>query len=274
MKRTFLIALIVLPLAMTTTAQSQSAWADKAYTYMEQDSLMQAEECFKKAIEVAPDSKQSAMLLANLGTVQRQRGKVRDAIETYTLALARSPLATPILMNRAIAYLTLGNDDKAYTDLCNVLDKNSNHIEALYYRAFICTNQRDYASARTDYKRLLSLQPDHENALLGLALLDQREGRLQAAELRLTALIEQHPDNTTYLQARANILIEQQYYDLALLDLEAAISLQPTDAHLYVARAELYLKMKRTTAAKHDLDKAASLGLPRATLAELYKQCS
>ena len=131
----------------------------------------------------------------------------------------------------------------------------------------------EYAAARTDYKRLLALQPDHENGLLGLALLDQRVGRLQAAELQLTALVERHPGNATYLQARANVLIERQLYELALIDLEGAIALQPTDAYLYVARAELYLKMKRRTAAKADLDRAVALGLPRISLGELYQQC-
>ena len=85
--------------------------------------------------------------------------------------------------------------------------------------------------------------------------------------------MERYPDNPTYLQARANVLIERSLYDLALLDLEAAIALQPADAYLYVARAELYLKMRHSKAAKADLDKAVSLGLPRLSLAELYKQC-
>ena len=91
MKRTLLMALMA-SLTIFSIAQTQSVWADRAYTYMEQDSLKQAEECFKKAIEVAPQSKQSAKLLANLGTIQRQRGKVREAIETYTTALERAPL--------------------------------------------------------------------------------------------------------------------------------------------------------------------------------------
>lgn len=272
MKRTLLTALIV-PLAIYATAQSQSEWANRAYAYMEQDSLMQAEECFKNAIEADPTSKQNAMLLANLGAAQRRRGKVREAIESYTSALERAPLTVTILMDRATAYMALGNDDKAYTDLCNVLDKKTDHAEALYYRAFIYTNRREYAAARSDYKRLLTLDPTHENGLLGLALLDQREGRLQAAEQQLSQLIDRYPDNATYWQARANVLIEQKLYDLALLDLETAITLQPADAYLYVARAELYLKMKRKAAAKQDLDNAAALGLSRAALGELYKQC-
>lgn len=263
----------MMPLAMLAVAQSQSEWTDKAYAYVEQDSLAQAEECFKRAVEAAPESKQNVMLLTNLGTVQRRRGKVHEAIESYTLALNYSPLAVPILMDRATAYLTLGNDDKAYIDLCNVLDKNINNADALYYRAFIYTNRREYTEARADYKRLLSIDPDHENGLLGLALLDQREGRLQAAELQLSQLIDRNPKNATYWQARANVLVEQQLYDLALLDLEAAIALQPIDAYIYVARAELYLKMKRRSAAKNDLDMAVSLGLPRISLSELYKQC-
>lgn len=272
MKRWILVAL-ALSFTLLSWAQSQSEWASRAYTYMEQDSLVQAESCFLRAVEAAPANKQNAMLLANLGTVQRRRGKVHEAIESYTQALEYSPLDVSILMNRAMAYMTLGNDDKAYIDLCNVLDKQTTHAEALYYRAFIYTNRREYAAARTDYKRLLTLQPDHENGLLGLALLDQREGRLQAAELQLTVLVERHPDNVTYLQARANVLIERHLYDLALLDLEGAIALQPTDAYLYVARSELYLKMKRRSAARADLDRAVALGIPRVSLNELYKQC-
>jgi tetratricopeptide (TPR) repeat protein len=254
-------------------AQSQSQWAAKAYAYMEQDSLPQAEECFTHAIAALPTSRQNAMLYANLGTVQRRRGKMREAIASYTSALERAPLTVSILMDRATAYMALGNDDKAYTDLCNVMDKNPDHQEALCYRAFIYTNRREYAAARADYKRLLTLDPTHENGLLGLALLDQREGRLQAAEQQLSQLVDRYPDNATYWQARANVLIEQKRFDLALLDLETAIALQPIDAHLYVARAELYLKMKRRTQAKQDLDRAVALGLSRIALGDLYKQC-
>ena len=269
----FLALFIFFIAAQPTWSQSQSEWTDKAYAYASQDSLAQAEECFKKAIEASPMSKQSAMLLTNLGTIQRRRGKVREAIDSYTQALTYSPLETTILMERATAYLALGNDDKAYTDLCNVLDKKVNHTEALYYRAFIYTNRREYAAARTDYKRLLTIDPTHENGLFGLALLDQHEGRLQAAEQQLSQLIDRYPDNAIYWQARANLLTEQRLYDLALIDYETAITLQPTDAYIYVARAELYLKMKRRAAAKNDLDRAAALGLSRAALVELYKQC-
>ncbi|MBE6291206.1 MAG: tetratricopeptide repeat protein [Bacteroidales bacterium] len=272
MKRVILLCLIC-PMVFLAFAQSQNEWADKAYTYMEQDSLAQAEDCFKRAIEASPTSKQNAMLLSNLGAVQYRRGLLHEAIESYTLALNHSPLAIPILMARATAYLALGNDAKAYTDLCNVLDKDNNHADALYYRAFVYTNRHEYAAARADYKRLLALKPDYENGLLGLALLDQREGRLQSAELQLTTLVERHPLNPTYLQARANVLIERELYDLALLDLEAAIALHPTDAYIYIARAELYLKMQRRTAAKNDLNKAVALGFPRLSLSELYKQC-
>ena len=272
MKRSILAALILL-YPLLASAQSQNEWAARAYAYVEQDSLAQAEECFHQAIKASPTSRQNAMLLANLGAVQRRRGKMREAIESYTSALERAPLTITILMDRATAYMALGNDDKAYTDLCNVLDKKTDHAEALYYRAFIYTNRREYAAARSDYKRLLALDPTHKNGLLGLALLDQRDGRLQAAEQQLSQLIDRYPDNATYWQARANVLIEQKLYDLALLDLETAITLQPTDAYLYVARAELYLKMKRRAAAKQDLDNAAALGLSRVALGELYKQC-
>lgn len=266
---------IILLSAVTRSAWGQSPieWTDKAYAYVAQDSLVQAETCFKEAIGACPASRQRAMLLTDLGTIQRRRGKVHEAIESYTQALAYSPADPSILMERAAAYLALGNDDKAYTDLCNVLDHTGNHTEALYYRAFIYTNRREYIAARADYKRLLAIDPFHENGLFGLALLDQYEGRLEAAGQQLSRLIDRYPDNAVYWQARANLLVEQKLYDLALIDYETAITLQPTDADIYVARAELYLKMKRRTAAKSDLDHAVSLGFSRAVLSELYKQC-
>lgn len=272
MKRVFLTILIA-PLVMIVAAQSQSQWTDRAFTYLAQDSLPQAEECFRKAVEGASNNTQKAMLLGNLGLVQRQRGKVHDAVESYTQALEWAPMDAGLLMHRATAYMVLGNDDRAYTDLCNVLDRVPDNSEALYYRAFIYTNRREYAAARADYKYLLSKDPSHEHALLGLALLDQREGRLQAAVQQLTILIERYPDNPTYLQARANVFVEQGLYDLALIDLDTAIGLHEEDAHLYVARAEVYIKMKRRTTAKSDLDRAVRLGLPRVALHELYQQC-
>lgn len=265
--------LAILLCVISRAALAQVSWTSKAYSYVEQDSLPQAEECFKQAIKSASTDKQRAMLLTNLGATQRRRGKIHEAIDSYTAALIHLPMDESILINRATAYMALGNDNKAYTDLCNVLDKKADHAEALYYRAFIYTNRREYASARTDYKRLLAIDPNHENGLLGLALLEQLEGRLQTAEQQLSQLINRYPGNAIYWQARANVLIEQALYDLALLDLETAISLQPTDANLYITRAELYLKLKRHSAAKKDLDAAVALGTPSLSLSELYKQC-
>lgn len=268
-----ILILMLLATTQNVFSQSQDEWAARGYSYMERDSLPQAEECFREAIEADPESVRNTMLLTNLGTIQRRRGKMHEAIESYTKALERSPMDISALMNRATVYMALGNDDKAYTDLCNVLNKDKFHTEALYYRAFIYTHRREYAAARTDYKRLLDADPSHANGLFGLAILDQLEGRLQAAEQQLSRLIDRYPDNTTYWQARANVLKESGLYDLALIDLETAITLSPTDAYLYVDRAELYLKLKRHTAAKHDLNCAVALGIPRNALSEFYEQC-
>lgn len=273
MYRTILFSLLLFTAIQTSYAQSQDEWVNKAYSFIEQDSLAQAEECFKHAVAASPTNTQRAMLLSNLGAIQRRRGKMREAIDSYTAALERSPMNIPILMDRATTYMALGNDNKAYIDLCNILEKDANHTDALYYRAFIYTNRRDYVAARADYKRLLATDPFHADGLLGLALLDQREGRLQAAEQQLSQLINRYPDNATYWQARANVLTEQKLYDLALIDLETAITLQPTFADLYVTRAELYIRMRRHTAAKNDLDRAVALGMSRISLSELYDQC-
>ena len=112
-------------------SQSQSQWTDRAFVYVEQDSLVQAEECFRQAVELASSSEQKALLLANLGTVQRRSGRMHEALVSYTQALALVPMNTMVLMHRATVYMALGNDDKAYADLCNVLDREPNNVDLI-----------------------------------------------------------------------------------------------------------------------------------------------
>ena len=58
-----------------------------------------------------------------------------------------------------------------------------------------------------------------------------------------------------------------------MLDMEEAIRLKPDDAQYYIVRAGIYLKLKKKKLARNDLDKAVELGVSRASLSELYKEC-
>ena len=115
----FIISLLIgLPLF----GQTYNDWITRAMEAVEKDSLYQAEECFKKALQLEPANMRNALLFSNLGTIQRRLGKNKEALESYSLALNLMPYSVTMLLNRASLYLDMDYLDKAYIDYCNVID--------------------------------------------------------------------------------------------------------------------------------------------------------
>lgn len=274
-RRFIIIALLALCMGarMPVLAQTYSELVDSAYAALERDDLSRAADYVKRAIEADPGNERNVLLFANLGSIQHQQGQLKEAAESFSLALNYKPTAIPILLARAATYLELGQEGKAYVDYCNVLDQDIENREALTFRAYTAVHQRLYDVARADYGRLLTLDPRDAGARFGLALLNQKQGRLVEATEQLSALIADHPKETDYLTARANVLADRELYDLALLDMEAVLKQTPQDPYAFASRAAIYLRMGRhKRQARADLDRAVQLGLSRADLADLYNK--
>lgn len=274
-RRFIIIALLALCMGarMPVLAQTYSELVDSAYAALERDDLSRAADYVKRAIEADPGNERNVLLFANLGSIQHQQGQLKEAAESFSLALNYKPTAMPILLARAATYLELGAESKAYIDYCNVLDQDIENHEALTFRAYIAVHQRMYDVARADYGRLLALDPKDAGARFGLAMLNQKQERLAEATEQLSSLIQDFPKEPDYLIARANVLTDRELYDLALLDMETALKLTPQDPYVYATRAAIYLRMGRhKRQARADLDHAVQLGLSRADLADLYNK--
>lgn len=259
--------------SMSVFGQEQTVLVDSAQACVERNDFAQAAEYLKRAIEADPTAERNVLLFINLGSLQRQQGLLKEAVETYSLALNFKPHAMPVLLARAATYLELGVEDKAYVDYSNVLDQDITNKEALSFRAFIAMRQHAYDVARADYERLLDQDAKDPGARMGLALLNQKQGRLNEATEQLARLIADWPKEPAYYLARADVLADRKLYDLALLDYESAIGLNPDDPYAYIARAEMYLQMKhRKKQARKDLDMAVFLGASKAELNDLYIQ--
>ena len=63
----------------------------KAMDAVEMDSLQQAEQLFTEALKLEPANMRNALVFSNLGTIQRRMGKKKEALESYSLALNRTP---------------------------------------------------------------------------------------------------------------------------------------------------------------------------------------
>ena len=141
MKRVYLYMVAML-VCFQLSAQTYDEWISHGMDAVERDSLFQAEEAFKKALQLDPSNMRNALLFSNLGTVQRRMGKNKEAIESYSLALNLTPYSITMLLNRASLYLDMDYLDKAYLDYCNVIDLDEGNLEALQFRAYIYMRRR------------------------------------------------------------------------------------------------------------------------------------
>ncbi|MDD2644659.1 MAG: tetratricopeptide repeat protein [Bacteroides sp.] len=254
-------------------AQDYTELAIQGIEALEEGAYEEAEEFFKKALQLEPANIKNALLFSNLGSIQRMQRRYDEALESYTLALNITPYSIPILMNRATAYMELGELRKAYIDYCKVLDLDSEAIEALLMRAYIAVSNRDYGAARIDYNRILSLDETHYNAQLGLATLAQTEKRYSEATDILNRMIHDHPQDDLLLLARANVAFDQEQWDVALLDLEEAESINSQSAEVQALMGKVFLKMEKKHLAKKAFENAIQLGYPQVELSDLLKQC-
>lgn len=237
------------------------------------DSLHQAEQLYREALQLDPKNARNALLFSNLGTVLRRQGRTDEAIESYTMALNITPYSTAMLLNRAALYMDKGREDLAYVDYCNVIDLLPDEMEARLMRAYIYQRRRQYKESRIDYNVVLRQDPKNKTARLGRMMLDEKENRLTAAMEEMNQLIQEYPDDVLLLKMRANLYIGRQQWEVALLDLEAASRMDGKDAEVCVVMGDTYLQLKKKGEARAAFEQAIARGVPRAELQQRLKEC-
>ena len=267
------IVFILMYLCLCTPAKSQTydELIDKAMDAVEQDSLLLAENYFKEALRLEPANMRNSLLFSNLGTIQRRMGKKNEALESYSLALNKTPYSVTMLLNRASLLLEMDYLDRAYADYCDVLDIDKTNPEALMFRAYIYMKRRQYQDARLDYRSYLEIDPGNKTARLGMALVNQKDKRYHESLEDFNRLIVDYPEDVSLLKARAELEIEMNSLDLALLDLENASKLTKDDPEIYVMCGDIYLLQNKKREAYNAFEKAIELGIPRPELSDRLK---
>ena len=282
MKRLFFLFCLLMLFVRPSAAQTYEQLCERAAIAIERDSLDVAEQAIRAALRLDPANGRNALLFANLGTVQRLRGQLPEALESYTYALNMAPRNVPILLDRAAILLELGEADKARIDYSLALDIQPDNTEALRMRAYIYAELQDYKSARADYDHLLRLQPADFNGRLGLAMLCQKEGKLKDALAILDGMVDEKSEGTSMQTApahavvyvaRAGIQQELGNLPMALMDLEEAIRLDSSRPEAYLMRGQIHLSRGKKKEARADFEKALELGMPAADIEELLLQC-
>lgn len=232
------------------------------------DSLERARDLIIQTTRLDPMRESNTVLYQYLGSIYQRQGEAEKALEAYTQGI-NIKSTTELLLNRASLYLQTNSTEKAKADYDAVLELAPADEEALFFRAYILSAQRNYKEARKDYERLLELNPRHEDGRLGLALLNNKDGRPREAMEQLDALVQFFPTHARHLLARGSIYTERKLYEKAQADIERAIELEPENTECYLTRATLYLAMKKKKLASQDCRTAIKLGASPEQVASL-----
>jgi tetratricopeptide (TPR) repeat protein len=147
---------------------------------------------------------------------------------------------------------------EAIKELRLALDSDPGLLEARYYLAVSCFNERRYQEAREQFERLLSLGYQKDWVPYYLGRLDLAGGHLGAAIGRFQSLKRPEPlaDELYYL---GSALLKEGEAAQAVLVLERQIRFNPRDfrAHSLLARA--YMKIGHSREAEEEFEKSEGL---------------
>lgn len=253
-------------------AQDYNEWIDRSFSYIEANLLDSAEFALQQALRMQPANPQNALLLSNLGTIQRNLGKREQSLHSYTNGLMMAPHSVTLLMNRAALYSEMDSTDAALTDYNRVLLLDEEQEEALYRRGLIRLEKGDTAACRLDFEQLFRINPASIPGRIGMgALLKKRHYYNDAVDL-YTQILRMDPAHAGAYLGRAEACYYNKRYKKALEDVNKAIETDGEDPVAFVLRGKIWLALYEKEAANRDFEKAVTLGFDPKEIEQILEE--
>lgn len=170
----------------------------------------------------------------------------------YTEAIRLDPRYAEAYRSRAIAREYLGENAKALTDFNIYVDLRPEDSEALFNRAVLRFEAKQYLPARQDFLKLLTMPPSKETSTVYYS--QEKSG---SGETKISTAQSGRRDHLfNYL---GQIETQLKRYPNAITYLDSAIRLSPTSAGYYVNRGIARLERGDKPGAAEDYETALRL---------------
>ena len=211
------------------------AWANRGVTRVEVGDLAGARSDLTKAEAIDPAFVQNSIGWGMLADVER---RPRDAVEAYTKALEQEPDNDYAIQQRAAAYASLGDTQRALDDFTSSVEKSPDDPDAYLRRGTFFLSQAEFDKAITDFNRAHSFDPSNEYTLAnrGFALVGKRD--FAAAGRDLDAAAKINPKNIMVFRARGQMAQEMGAWQDAIAAYTSALQLEPNDGRTLGLRAQ------------------------------------
>lgn len=236
-------------------------WINKAAKHIEVNQLDSAAFALKKAMASDPANENNAVLLLNLGIVQRQLQLYDDAYISFTASLNASDNSPLVLHNRASLLVYLGRYGEAMEDYNAILKQDSSDVEAYYRRGLLYFENNDRTKATADFETAERVDAHHLFTKLSKALLYKLDANWSEAEKIYSDIISTEQDvNSVYYLNRAECYLNTAQFAKAAADIHSIEREQRDNPYLYILRGRLRLEQFDKFAAKADFEKAKEMG--------------
>lgn len=253
-------------------SQTYDEWINRSFDFMDVDSLASAEQCLKEAMRLEPGNPRNGMLFQNLGTIQRQLGKLEEAEISYTCAIAMLSEMPTLRVSRAQLYAEMERYQAAIDDYSFLLEKEPFNENWLYERALCRLMAHDTLGARLDLESIDKFNPNSAKSRLGMAVVYKAQGEYAMAAELYDALIEANPKSWSLLRDRAEVYYLSNRMGAALEDINESIKRHPQDPMSYVLRAQIRYAKGDKEYARRDLNMAIEKGLSQSIALQMVEK--
>jgi len=222
-----------------------------------------------------------------------QKGKYKEAVDSYDIAIQLDPDDTEAYHRRGLAKSELEQYEEAITDYDIAIRLNPNDEKVYYNRGLAKYYLKRYEDAIADYDEAIRLKPNdeysyhnrglaknglerYENAIIDFdeaihinpndvyfhyhrGLANNSLEQYEDAIADFDETIRQQPDNVNAYQQRGFVKQKQGEVESAITDYDMAILLNSNDGKVYYNRGLMKLHCNRSDEAKKDFEKGLRL---------------
>ncbi len=175
-----------------------------------------------------------------LGNVLLQAQRLQEALQAFAMGQQAQPLFLENYLGLAQAQMAAGSFDAAAANLAHVIAQDSlSFPEAFYYYGQLAHNRREFAAARSFYRRALARNPDMVLAWLNTGATHIFEQNWRAAIACFDAILQRLPDHVPALMNKAVCLRNLGENKAARTIVNRVLTLEPRNQNALNLLAEL-----------------------------------
>jgi tetratricopeptide (TPR) repeat protein len=195
-----------------------------------------------------------------LGILQVRKGRPKEALTEFSLAIEQDDSSSAAFMNRGITHARMNNNEMALDDLNKAIELDSKVAAAFLNRGIVYLKIHDYDKATNDFDTAIELNPKYAVAYKKRGEANIRKNLFDDAITDFCEAIRSSPNYADAYISRGKAYAQRGMHAQAKSDFIAAKQFKPDIAQVYYQRGKSQLKANEILQALDYFKIACDLG--------------